>query len=135
VFLTSNPENTMTTIATTTPEITQTLRRIAEDEPNTIRAFVAQEALDYHNGNPAQMFIDLQRGGCQAGTISSLIWYTDTHAFFDLYYGEIDELREQIEEDTCEPLQIQGDLKTFFTYVAFEEIAYRMASDDLGLEL
>lgn len=30
----------------------------------TIRAFVAQEALDYHYDNPAQMFADLQQGGC-----------------------------------------------------------------------
>lgn len=125
----------MTTIAATTSEITQTLRRIVEKEPNTIRAFVAQEALDYHNDNPAQMFADLSQCGCQCGTIGSLIYYVDTHAFFDRFYDEIEELREQYEDDMGEPLRIKGDLKNWFAWFAFEETAYRMANDDLGLEL
>lgn len=125
----------MTAIATTTPEITQTLRRIVEDESDTIRAFVAQEALDYHDDNPAQMFADLQRGGCISGMIGSLIYYHDTHAFFDRFYDEIEEMREQYEDDLGEPLRIKGDLKNWLAWFAFEETAYRIANDDLGLEL
>lgn len=124
----------MTSIATTTPKITQTLRRIVEDEPNTIRAYVAQEALDYHNDDPAQMFADLQQGGCVSGMIGSLIYYTDTHAFFDRFYDEIEEMREQYEDELGEPLRVNGDLKNWFTWFAFEETAYRMAQD-VGLEL
>lgn len=133
--LTPNPENTMTTFATPTSEITQTLRRIVEDKPNTIRAFVAQEALDYHNNNPAQMFADLQQGGCASGMIGSLIWYTDTRAFFDRFYYEIEGLREQYEDEVGEPLRINGDLKNWLAWFAFEETAYRIAHDELGLEL
>lgn len=123
----------MTIFATTTPEITQTLNRIIEDEPNSIRAYVAHEALNYHNDNPAQMFADLSRCGCQCGTIGSLIYYCDTHAFFDNYYDEIDELREQYEDEIGEPPQINGDLKNWLAWFAFEETAFRLARE-LGLD-
>lgn len=128
----------MTTIAITASEITQVLCCIVEKEPDSIRKYVAEEALHYHNDNSAQMFADLSCCGCQCGTIGSLIYYTDTHAFFDRFYDEIEEMREQYEDDMGEPLRIQGDLKNWFAWFAwfaFEETAYRMACDDLGLEL
>lgn len=124
----------MTTIVTTTSKITRTLHRIMEYEPNTIRACVAREALDFNNDNPAQMFADLQNSGCVSGMIGSLIYYRDTHAFFDTFYDEIEELREQYEDELGEPLRIKGDLKNWLAWFAFEETAYRMANE-LGLEL
>lgn len=125
----------MTSIATSIPETTRTLRRIVKDEPNTIRAFVAQEALDCRKDNPAQMFADLLQGGCISGTIGRLIYYTDTHAFFDRFYDEIELLREDYYASFGEQLNFDGDLKNFLAWYAFEETAYRMAHDDLGLEL
>ncbi len=81
------------------------------------------------------MFNDLIHHGCQSGMINSLIYYTDTHRFFDTFYDEIEEMREAVEDETGEPLTIRGDLKNFLAWFAFEETAFRMAREDLGLDL
>ena len=111
------------------------LRHIVSDEPDTLRAAVASEALDYDSDNPNQLFIDLQSCGCVGGTVSSLIYYTDTNTFFDKHFAEIEELRKEYEDSTGEPIRINGDLKNFFAWFAFEETACRMALDDLGLDI
>jgi hypothetical protein len=58
-----------------------------------------------------------------------LIYYKDTHIFYDKHYDEIEELREEYEEMVGEALKIQGDLKNFLAWFAFEEVAYKIASD------
>jgi len=67
-----------------------------------------------------------------SGWISRLIWYTDTHAFFDRHYDEIEELRFRLEDEGIHP-RIWGDLKNFYAWLAFEEVARDMAQE-LGLE-
>ncbi len=78
------------------------LNDIVEKEADTIRAFVAKEALEYHH--PKDFFNDLLQHGCISGMVSELVYYRDTHAFFDRYYHEIEEVRESIEEALGEPL-------------------------------
>ena len=67
--------------------------------------------------------------GCGSGMIGSLCWYSDTRAFFDKHYDEIEELREDFEDSIGQPIAIKGDLKNFFARFAFEEVAYRIASE------
>jgi hypothetical protein len=45
-------------------------------------------------------------------------------------------LREDWEYNIGQPLKITGDLKSFFSWFAFEEIAYQMMQsfEELGLE-
>lgn len=124
----------MTNTTQTSKEIIHQLQAIIDKEPNTVRAYAAQTALDYSSRNPAQMFTDLRNCGCLGGTINSLIYYTDTHAFFDRFYDEIEELREEYEDNIGEPIHIQGDLKNWLAWFAFEETAHRIAND-VGLEL
>lgn len=118
-----------------TPDVTlrRRLEAIRTDNPGTLRAAVAAEALDYHD-DPAAFFRDLQGYGCASGLVSGLIYYADTHAFFEAHYDEIEDLRADVESSMGEPLRIRGDLKNFFAWFAFEETAYRMAVDDLELE-
>lgn len=111
------------------------LRHISETEPGTLRAAVADEALEFFSDDPRQMFTDLACYGCQSGMITSLIYYADTRRFFDTFYDEIDDLRDAIEEEMGEPLTIRGDLKNCLAWFAFEETAFRMAREDLGLDL
>ena len=60
----------------------QKLKEIAEE--SSISEFVAQEALDYAENSPLEnLFSQLFEHGCVSGMISPLIYYTDTHAFFD----------------------------------------------------
>lgn len=61
--------------------------------------------------------------------VGSLIYYTDTAAFFDTHYDEIENLRQEIEYETGEPLKIDCDLKNFLSWFAFEEVAYRIAEE------
>lgn len=107
------------------------LQAIINQEPCSIRAEVAREALDYES--IASFFQDLQRSGCQSGFIGPLIYYRDTHAFYDRHYDEIEELRCELEDSLSQPLQIKGDLKNWFAWFGFEETAYRMM-EEIGLE-
>lgn len=108
------------------------LEDVIENEPNTIKACVAQEALDYGSDEIETFFSDLLQHGCVSGMISSLIYYTDTHKFFDTHYNEIEELRYEFEEILGSPLNSNGDLKNWYAWFAFEETARKLAGD-LGL--
>jgi len=114
-------------MSTNTKEITDQLHNIIESYPNTIKAMVAQEALDYDD--ISAFFNDLLQHGCQSGMITSLIYYDQTHEFFDNHYDEIEDLREEYCEQTGEHPQPQGDLKNWYAWFAFEETAYRMAME------
>ncbi len=108
------------------------LEAICKNEPGTIRAAVAEEALD--RGDPSMIFEDLPNCGCTCGLVGSLIHYVDTQNFYDDHYAEIEKLRKEWEANTGKPFKIKGDLKGFFAWFAFKETVYRMAIDDLGLE-
>ncbi len=106
------------------------LKKIIKDTPATIEAFVAQEALGHEN--LSHFFNDLATYGCVSGMVSSLIYYRQTHQFFDCYYEQINELRLEYEENTGTQIQLGSDLKNTLAWFAFEETAFQMGSD-LGL--
>lgn len=116
---------------TNNTQLIRRLKAIAKGEPQTIRSKVAQEALDYGSDIPT-FFHDLLSHGCQSGMISSLIYYADTHAFFDTHYDEIEELRNEYEAMTGEPLRIGDNLKNWLAWFAFEETARKIA-DEFGI--
>ena len=107
------------------------LQQIINNDAYSLKAAVAQEALDYDN--PEAFFHDLLNYGCACGMISSLIYYIDTRAFFDKHYDEIEGLREEYEDSIGEPIKVNGDLKNFFAWFAFEETTYQLANE-LGLD-
>lgn len=69
---------------------------------------------------------DVLQYGCISGVVTELIYHYQTHEWFDTYYHEIEELREQYEHETGEPLQIQGDLKNCLAWFSFEETLRRL---------
>lgn len=97
------------------------LKQIVKNNPGTLRAEVAAEALEHED--IASFFTDLLSHGCQSGMVGSLIYYRDTHAFYDKHYDEIEALREELEEAFGEPLRVKGDLKNWYAWMAFEETA------------
>ncbi|MDH7911347.1 hypothetical protein [Winogradskyella sp. SYSU M77433] len=103
------------------------LNDIIDDDPETIRAFVAEEALGYDN--PKLFFEDLQQYGCISGMVTSLIYYQDTHNFFDCYYDDIQILKETYESNTGKALQIKDDIKNFLAWFAFEETAFQIYTE------
>lgn len=102
------------------------LQRILKDNPESIKSAVAQEALEHDD--PQSFFEDLQQHGCISGLVSSLIYYQDTHAFYDNHYEEIEELRSEYEESIGEPLQIINDLKNHLAWFAFEQVAFELVN-------
>ncbi|MCF6194865.1 MAG: hypothetical protein L3J46_11095 [Kangiellaceae bacterium] len=103
------------------------LKQILKDLPQSIKAEVAEEALDHED--PQTFFKDLLQYGCISGMVTNLIYYKDTHAFYDKHYTEIEALREEYEESIGEPLKIPNDLKNFLAWFAFEQVAYQLVSE------
>lgn len=91
---------------------------------------MAREALSCDD--PETFFSDLSRFGCVSGMVGFLCWYSDTHAFFQRHYDEIEELRQELDDQGL-PIIIAGrDLKNTLAWFGFEEVAYRMM-EELGL--
>jgi len=104
------------------------LQYILKAEPKTLRGEVAREALEY-GCDIAAFFSDLLTHGCQSGMIGSLIYYRDTHQFYDTHYDEIEALRMDLEESTGVQLHPKGDLKNWYAWLAFEETARVIVSE------
>lgn len=107
---------------------------IKENEPNSLKGAVAREAFEYEASEVASFFSDLQQHGCISGMVCSLIYYADTHAFYDKHYNEIEELRQEYEANMGQPMSVKSDYKNFMAWFAFEETAYQLAME-LGLEI
>jgi hypothetical protein len=108
-------------------KLKKSLRKIIKQEPASIKAFVAEEALE--NDNIRHFFNDLSNHGCVSGMVSSLIYYRQTHSFFDTYYEQIETLRLHYEEETGGQIGLGNDLKNTLAWFAFEETAYQLASE------
>lgn len=106
------------------------LENILERSPNTIRAEVAEEALNHGSTNDEikNFFNDLERSGCVSGMISSLVYYQDTEEFFDQYIDEIDNLVTQFKEMTGMELQLKNikSFKNDISWFAFEMTARQL---------
>ncbi len=102
------------------------LKQIINNHPLSIKAEVAREALNYDN--PQVFFDDLLQHGCISGMVSQLIYYTDTHAFYDKHYEEIEELRTEYEESTGEALEIKNNLKNYLAWFSFEQVAFQLVN-------
>ena len=67
--------------------------------------------------------------------VTSLVYYSQTAAFFERYYAQIEDIRDDMMENGMMPDWPQGDLKNWLAWFAFEEVARRMVSDILDLDL
>ena len=94
-----------------------------------IRHVVACVALQRSKEEIPNFFNDLLSHGCISGMIPELVYYNDTHRFYDYYYHEIEEIRERHEKEMDHPIVIQGDLKNFFAWFAFEWVAREVVAE------
>jgi hypothetical protein len=107
-------------------QIKKELQTIANAEENSIEKEVAIEALEYDEIK--NFFSDLLNHGCVSGMIGSLIYYTDTSAFFDTYYQDIIWLKTDFEESIGTSMKIPHEIKNHLSWFAFEEVAYQLAN-------
>lgn len=110
------------------------LNEIIKNNPNSLKSEVATEVLEQNYEDIGSYFTDLLLNGCQSGMVGKLIYYSDTHKFYDKYYNEIEEIRYELEESLGESLQPKGDLKNWYSWLAFEETARKIA-EELEIEL
>lgn len=97
---------------------------------NRLREYVIDYIKDnYQPDERKSFFTDLLRHGCVSGMVNDLIYTGDCQAFFDLFYEEIEELRQEWEENTGEPIQIKNDLKNDLAWFGFEETVYQLAAE------
>lgn len=96
---------------------TDLIRRVAE--------MIIDESIDYENID--DWFNGLFDHGCVSGWVSGLIYYNQTHEFYDKYYSDIETLRYELEENYGQALIIKDDLKNFFAWLAFEETCKEIA--------
>ncbi len=66
--------------------------------------------------------------------VSSLVYYTQTKAFFILHYDEIEDIRMMLMEDGVMPDRPDGDLANFLSWLAFEEKARELVEEILELK-
>ncbi len=108
------------------------LKQLLEENNWNITEEVINEALKYHNSKA--FFEDLLKYGCQSWMVNSLIYYKDTHTFFNKHYEEIEEIRAELEEQWIEvKIPANTDLKNFLAWLSFEKRAYEIYNNlDLG---
>ena len=101
------------------------LQKLLEENQGTITEFIINEALEHDE--PKQYFEDLLQYGCQSWMVTSLIYYVDTHKFYDKHYDEIEDIRYELQEEWILP-EIQSDLKNHYAWLAYEYKAYEIYS-------
>jgi hypothetical protein len=89
---------------------------------NELRKAV-KEIIEENGGREYAM--DVLQHGCVSGVVSELIYYTDTHKWFDTHYEDIMELREEWENMGVE-VKPDGDLKNWFAWWSFEVVTSEM---------
>jgi hypothetical protein len=116
----------------TEQELKQRLHYIVLNEPNSIKAFVAKEALN--DNNTHAFFSAILTKGCASGWVTSLNFYDQIHHFFNTYYDEIENIRIEIECNNSNPVSLSYDIKTTFSWMAFEHTALQLA-EELKIQL
>lgn len=121
-------------------DIKKELQRICENYGSytDLERAVAHRIIDQVEDNASfKCFMsDLMQHGCISGMVTSLIYYKDTHDFYDSMYDDIETLRYDYEQETgCKiELPADQDLKNWFAWFAFEHTAQTLASK-LGVEI
>lgn len=100
----------------------QSLKSI-KPEPNTITAQILEDADDN-----ISYIKDAATHGCVGGNCRNLIYYEDTHKFYNKHADEIDEILQEYKEQTGEHYNIlenmerlgQTDIRNFLAWLGYE---------------
>lgn len=105
---------------TTFPDFDAYLHNILKGPYISIEKEVAQMVLD--SWDSLLCIQDLLSYGCVSGMVPNLIYYSDTHRFFDRYYYKIEEIRSEY------GLVIPhgADLKNYLAWTTFEIVAGKL---------
>ena len=108
------------------------LRKKLEEakEINEVRDYVIDDILEYDSDEEMEARIkDLVTHGCSGGSVCGLIYYVDTHKFFDKYYEDIQEIINEYKDSTGIFPEYKGDMKNWYAWFAFEQEAFNLANE------
>jgi len=108
-------------------DLIEKLKSYQETTVSWIAISVIEEALS--SEDIIQFFDDLLNYGCISWMIGWLIYYKDTHDFFDTHYEEIESLRFNFQEEWLLQEYPESDYKNWFSWFCFEEVARKVAND------
>lgn len=126
---------------------TRTIPPLPEETPllTAAREWLNSEGKERDDG-PAGAYKDLMHGGCAAGTVGELIYYSDTVPFYEQHRDEIGRLAAELAEsvgepihkilsafDESDPFATTDGNKNLLAWFGFEEAARRVA-EHAGLE-
>lgn len=78
---------------------------------------------------------DVCNHGGVSGSIHGLIYYTDTHAFYNAHADECDEVLHDYESNTGEGYKFEGrDVRNILAWMGYEETA-RKILEEVGEEI
>ena len=101
----------------------------------TFRWFVLNTIEKEGSDNIESYISDVLTYGCINGTVGALTYTSDVHRVFDRYYSDIDDVVSEVKEEFGEvENRYDLDVKTFYTFLAFEETV-RDIAEDLGLDI
>lgn len=97
----------------------------AEGENELVKV-VMEDILEYVEEDLESMkgrMEEILQHGCVSGTVGMLIYYSDTHKFFDNNYDDIMEIAKELEDEFGQPIynSDKGDMKNFYAWLGYEE--------------
>ena len=115
-------------------DLQKKLEELKNETALELKAYVINDILEQDEEYMQGYIEDVLNHGCVSGTVSGLIYYTDTHKFFDEFYEEIMDLAHELEESLGTPLKVDGDLKNWYAWLSYEE-TLRAVAGELGMEI
>ena len=104
------------------------LRDLKQETGSALKKAVITDLLSKGDAEEIESYIkDILQGGCISGTVTSLIYYSDTEAFFKKHYEEIFELAENLKEETGESVNFEFNSNNF-AWFGYEETIRNIAS-------
>lgn len=110
---------------------TKKLQKMLADTDNELTKYVIQDILDAGPAEEAESYIrDVMHGGCQSGTVSDLIYYTDTKAFYIKYMDEIHELYNDTVEQIGDNVEIDTNhVANWFAWFGYEQTLFNITNE------
>lgn len=113
-------------------DLRDTLSNISQSSHSPLTKSVIVYALN--QDSIKDFFSDLLAYGCQSGIVTDLVYYFDTHTFYDNHYQEIEDLRIGLEESLGLSIPVgDQDYKNTMAWLAFKETARKIA-EEIGVE-
>lgn len=103
------------------------LEELLTTTDSQLKKEVINEILDQEDS--IQFVKEVTQYGCASGIVSSLIYYQDTHTFYDTHYNEIEEIRNELQESVGLSLPHNTDLKNYLAWLGFEHTLYSISLD------